>query len=282
MIIISEAGHLPCCEPIKFQLFDYLDGPWKNWVSESCQMVYKTWPNIVLPLSKCMGFAHKGLWGMAYIRKQLRLLWLYLGVFECPLIWLAISKNMKKWWKTIKICFRDNCLKKRSDYIMPIIYYYIFEKLWEIINISIFRLCNHLLFWSVIKYIFIVFSYFFIFLDIANHIKGHSKTPKCQSKLSCFLMYHRFMGYGVQFPVNQVGESIRLWDITGYGLCQVWVKAGLTVVRNLEWYTIFLVFELFLCNFCSTTPPFRILWITCQILSCSASYHSLHIKGIYS
>ena len=67
MIIISEAGHLTCREPIEFQ-FDYLGGPWENWVSESCQMVYKTWPNIVLPLSKCMGFAHKGLWGMAYHR----------------------------------------------------------------------------------------------------------------------------------------------------------------------------------------------------------------------
>ena len=86
-----------------------MGGLWENWVSESCQMVYKTWPNIVLPLSKCMGFAHKGLWGMAY---------------------------------------------------------------------------------------------------------------------------HRFMGYGMQFPANQVGGSIRLWDITGYGLCQVWVKAGSTVRAN--------------------------------------------------
>ena len=108
MIIISEAGHLTCREPIEFQ-FDYLGGPWENWVSESCQMGYKTWPNIVLPLSKCMGFSHKGLWGMAY---------------------------------------------------------------------------------------------------------------------------HRFMGYGVQFPANQVGGSIRLWDITGYGLCQVWVKAGSTVCMS--------------------------------------------------
>jgi len=75
--------------------------------SDGLQFKYKTWPNIVLPLSKCMGFAHKGLWGMAY---------------------------------------------------------------------------------------------------------------------------HGFMGYGVQFPANQVGGSIRLWDITGYGLCQVWVKAGSTVL----------------------------------------------------
>jgi len=40
-----------------------------------------------------------------------------------------------------------------------------------------------------LKHIFIVFHYFFIFLDIAHHIKGHSKTPKySQSNLSCFLM----------------------------------------------------------------------------------------------
>jgi len=45
------------------------------------------------------------------------------------------------------------------------------------------------------------------------------------------MAYHSFMGYGVQFPANQVGGSIRLWDITGYGLCQVWVKAGSTVLR---------------------------------------------------
>jgi len=75
---------------------------------------------------------------------------------------------------------------------MPIIYYDIFEKLWEIINILIFRLCNHLLFWPVIYkiYFYSFFIFFFIFLDIANHIKGHSKTPKySQSNLSCFLMW---------------------------------------------------------------------------------------------
>ncbi|KAF8227704.1 hypothetical protein L208DRAFT_1295270, partial [Tricholoma matsutake] len=26
------------------------------------------------------------------------------------------------------------------------------------------------------------------------------------------------MGYGMQFPVNQVGRQLQLWDIRGYGL----------------------------------------------------------------
>jgi hypothetical protein len=38
------------------------------------------------------------------------------------------------------------------------------------------------------------------------------------------------MGYGMQFPANQVGGWILLWDITGYGLSGVWVKRGSTVV----------------------------------------------------
>jgi len=37
--------------------------------------------------------------------------------------------------------------------------------------------------------------------------------------------YHSFMGYGMQIPANQVGGLIQLWDITGYGLLQVWVMA---------------------------------------------------------
>jgi hypothetical protein len=34
----------------------------------------------------------------------------------------------------------------------------------------------------------------------------------------------RGMGYGtMQFPANQVGEQLRLWDKRGYGLSEVWV-----------------------------------------------------------
>ena len=42
--------------------------------------------------------------------------------------------------------------------------------------------------------------------------------------------YCRPMGYGMQFPVNQVGGQLRLWGIRGYGLLGVWVMRGLTVL----------------------------------------------------
>ena len=38
------------------------------------------------------------------------------------------------------------------------------------------------------------------------------------------------MGYGMQFPANQVGGQLKLWDIRGYGLSEVWVMRGSTVV----------------------------------------------------
>ena len=40
------------------------------------------------------------------------------------------------------------------------------------------------------------------------------------------------MGYGMHFPAHQVGGLAELWDITGYGFSQVWVKTGLTVYSN--------------------------------------------------
>jgi hypothetical protein len=40
------------------------------------------------------------------------------------------------------------------------------------------------------------------------------------------------MGYGMQFPANQVGGQLRLWDIRGYGLSEVWVMRGSTVHSN--------------------------------------------------
>ena len=38
------------------------------------------------------------------------------------------------------------------------------------------------------------------------------------------------MGYGLHFPANQLGGRQNLWPITGYGVSQVWVMAGSTVV----------------------------------------------------
>jgi len=38
------------------------------------------------------------------------------------------------------------------------------------------------------------------------------------------------MGYGLHFPAHQVGGPAELWDITGYGFPQVWVKTGSTVL----------------------------------------------------
>jgi hypothetical protein len=37
------------------------------------------------------------------------------------------------------------------------------------------------------------------------------------------------MGYGMQFPANQVGGWLKLWGVGGYGLLEVWVKRGSTV-----------------------------------------------------
>jgi hypothetical protein len=38
------------------------------------------------------------------------------------------------------------------------------------------------------------------------------------------------MGYGQHFPANQLGGWLKVWGKRGYGLRQVWVKRGLTVV----------------------------------------------------
>ena len=38
------------------------------------------------------------------------------------------------------------------------------------------------------------------------------------------------MGYGVDFPANRLRGQKKLWDKRGYGLRQVWVKRGLTVL----------------------------------------------------
>ena len=38
------------------------------------------------------------------------------------------------------------------------------------------------------------------------------------------------MGLGYEIPANQLGGSKILWVFAGYGLSQVWVKTGSTVV----------------------------------------------------
>ena len=47
--------------------------------------------------------------------------------------------------------------------------------------------------------------------------------------------YCRPMGYGMQFPVNQVGGQLELWVLRGYGLLEVWVKRSSTVVSQAEY-----------------------------------------------
>ena len=42
--------------------------------------------------------------------------------------------------------------------------------------------------------------------------------------------YYGPMGYGVKFPANRPRGRLNLWGKRGYGLRQVWVKRGSTVV----------------------------------------------------
>ena len=42
--------------------------------------------------------------------------------------------------------------------------------------------------------------------------------------------YCGLMGYGMQFPANQLGGQKKLWDLRVYGLSEVWVKRVPTVV----------------------------------------------------
>ena len=58
------------------------------------------------------------------------------------------------------------------------------------------------------------------------------------------------MGYGRKFSANQLGGQLKLWGKRGYGLIQVWVKRGLTVLPEasqapfllvLRWLYVFVV-----------------------------------------
>jgi hypothetical protein len=40
------------------------------------------------------------------------------------------------------------------------------------------------------------------------------------------------MGYGIQFPANQVGGQLSLWGMRGYGLSEVWIMRGSTVYQH--------------------------------------------------
>jgi len=42
--------------------------------------------------------------------------------------------------------------------------------------------------------------------------------------------YEGIMGYGPNFPANQVGNSKKLWVIREYGLWELWVRRESTVV----------------------------------------------------
>ena len=54
--------------------------------------------------------------------------------------------------------------------------------------------------------------------------------------------YCRPMGYGMQFPANQVSGQLKLWDIRGYGLWGVWVMRGSTVVVYTSSFSLLFVF----------------------------------------
>ena len=43
--------------------------------------------------------------------------------------------------------------------------------------------------------------------------------------------YYGPMGYGCQFSAYQLSGGLKLWGKRGYGLRQVWVKRGSTVIR---------------------------------------------------
>ena len=45
--------------------------------------------------------------------------------------------------------------------------------------------------------------------------------------------YCGLMGYGMQFPANQLGGQKKLWDLRVYGLSEVWVKRVPTVHQSI-------------------------------------------------
>ena len=51
-------------------------------------------------------------------------------------------------------------------------------------------------------------------------------------KLVWVMGYYRFMGLGYEITANQLGGLKILWVFAGYGLSQVWVKTGSTVLHD--------------------------------------------------
>jgi len=47
--------------------------------------------------------------------------------------------------------------------------------------------------------------------------------------------YQRVMGYGPNFPVNQLGGSKFLWVFIEYGLLGIWVRR-VSTFRGSRWY----------------------------------------------
>jgi len=45
--------------------------------------------------------------------------------------------------------------------------------------------------------------------------------------------YEGIMGYGPNFPTNQVGNLKKLWVIREYGLWELWVRRELTVLPQI-------------------------------------------------
>ena len=53
-------------------------------------------------------------------------------------------------------------------------------------------------------------------------------------KLVWVMGYYRFMGFWYEIPANQLGGLKMVWVFTGYGLSQVWVRTGSTVMYDVS------------------------------------------------
>ncbi|KAI0673727.1 hypothetical protein C8Q78DRAFT_1018593 [Trametes maxima] len=63
------------------------------------------------------------------------------------------------------------------------------------------------------------------FMNNVLQITGHSGVANYSHRIAI-----RFMGYGVNFHLYQLGKARILWGFTGYGLSEVWFKRVPTVV----------------------------------------------------
>ncbi|KAI0674867.1 hypothetical protein C8Q78DRAFT_1009330, partial [Trametes maxima] len=58
-------------------------------------------------------------------------------------------------------------------------------------------------------------------------VAGHSGVANYSHRIAI-----RFMGYGVNFHLYQLGKARILWGFTGYGLSEVWFKRVSTVCQK--------------------------------------------------